>query len=340
MEKNITVITPTLNAEKYLNLCLNSLKKQTGLKNIEILIADGGSSDNTLEICKKYKTKVFQNKLKTSESGKMLCLKEASYDFIAFIDSDNILKDNFFFSKALDIFNRYNVDAVEPIGFEFLKNDSDINKYCSLMGLNDPFEFYMKRFDKMNVIINDFTFSNYTQIFDDIDMKIVKFTKPSLLPSFGANGFIIKKNDLHGVLSINKEMFYFDTDIPIKIYNKKKSFIIGKLKSNLIHYYCRSDKEFIKKQDRRIKDFLYYNKARSREKINIKKTELLSILIKSITVIPIIIDSIKLKNRSKDQLKLLTHIKYFYITFIIYSINVIKFIFTGGKTKIKSRNNW
>ena len=44
MEKNITVITPTLNAEKYLNSCLNSIKKQTGLKNIDILIADGGSS--------------------------------------------------------------------------------------------------------------------------------------------------------------------------------------------------------------------------------------------------------------------------------------------------------
>ena len=95
------------------------------------------------------------------------------------------------------------------------------------MGLNDPFEFYMKRFDKMNVIINDFTFSNYTQIFDNIDMKIVKLQKPSLLPSFGANGFIIKKDNISGVLSLNKDMFYFDTDIPIKIYNKKNHLLLA-----------------------------------------------------------------------------------------------------------------
>lgn len=51
--KKVTIVTPTFNSGEYLEDCINSIKNQT-YKNIEHIIIDGGSSDNTIEIIKKH----------------------------------------------------------------------------------------------------------------------------------------------------------------------------------------------------------------------------------------------------------------------------------------------
>ena len=53
----ITVITATLNSEKYLQEAINSLQKQK-YRNFEHIIVDGGSTDNTLNIIKKNEDKI------------------------------------------------------------------------------------------------------------------------------------------------------------------------------------------------------------------------------------------------------------------------------------------
>lgn len=52
----ISIITPCLNSEKTLKYTLNSILVQD-YKNIEHIIVDGGSTDNTLKILKDYKFK-------------------------------------------------------------------------------------------------------------------------------------------------------------------------------------------------------------------------------------------------------------------------------------------
>jgi len=76
-------------------MCLESIKKQDYPKNkIEIIISDGGSTDRTLEITRKYIQKIFPNPLKTGEAGKAAGIKHATGEIIALIDSDNILPSN------------------------------------------------------------------------------------------------------------------------------------------------------------------------------------------------------------------------------------------------------
>lgn len=50
IEKKVSVIVPIYNAEKYLNKCLESIIGQT-YKNLEIILVDDGSPDNSPEIC-------------------------------------------------------------------------------------------------------------------------------------------------------------------------------------------------------------------------------------------------------------------------------------------------
>lgn len=49
----VSIILPVYNVEKYIDRCLKSLVNQT-MKEIEILIINDGTLDNSMEICKKY----------------------------------------------------------------------------------------------------------------------------------------------------------------------------------------------------------------------------------------------------------------------------------------------
>ena len=57
-EPLITIITATLNSEKYLEESIKSLHRQN-YKNYEHIIIDGGSKDSTLDIIKKYDDNIF-----------------------------------------------------------------------------------------------------------------------------------------------------------------------------------------------------------------------------------------------------------------------------------------
>ena len=53
---DLSVIIPTYNSEKHIKDCFDSLKRQD-YRNFQVLLADGGSTDNTIQIIKKYKEK-------------------------------------------------------------------------------------------------------------------------------------------------------------------------------------------------------------------------------------------------------------------------------------------
>lgn len=55
----VSVVIPTKNTGRFLDICLRSMRSQT-YKNIEIIIVDGNSSDNTIPTAKKYHAKIFQ----------------------------------------------------------------------------------------------------------------------------------------------------------------------------------------------------------------------------------------------------------------------------------------
>ena len=75
---SVSFLIPTLNAASVLEPCLKSIVAQDYPKDkIEIVIADGGSTDKTLVLAKKYGAKIYQNVLKTGEAGKAVAFKKA-----------------------------------------------------------------------------------------------------------------------------------------------------------------------------------------------------------------------------------------------------------------------
>jgi glycosyltransferase involved in cell wall biosynthesis len=87
---DISVIIPTLNEEKYLPRCLKSLVNQAADARTEILVVDGGSTDETVRIAKKYADRVLMKPKAPVGAARNLGAKVAAGDILAFIDADTI----------------------------------------------------------------------------------------------------------------------------------------------------------------------------------------------------------------------------------------------------------
>ncbi|MCL1978118.1 MAG: glycosyltransferase [Candidatus Bathyarchaeota archaeon] len=85
----ISVIIPTRNSAKTLVRCLQSIDYQT-FRQIEIVIVDAFSSDETINIAKKFQTKILQMKGFQSKA-RNIGIQQSTGEFVLFLDSDQVL---------------------------------------------------------------------------------------------------------------------------------------------------------------------------------------------------------------------------------------------------------
>lgn len=88
----VSVILTTKNEEKNITACIKSIKKQN-YPNIEIIVVDNNSTDNTKKIAKRYTKHVF-NKGPERSAQRNFGAKKAKGEFLLFIDSDMELSKN------------------------------------------------------------------------------------------------------------------------------------------------------------------------------------------------------------------------------------------------------
>lgn len=112
----MSVIVPFYNSEKTLRACLQSLDDQT-LKDLEIILVDDGSTDESHAIAKEFKTSYRGDcSVLTKENGgpasaRNCGLEVARGDFVAFVDSDDTV-DSGMFEKMVANADRYDSDIV------------------------------------------------------------------------------------------------------------------------------------------------------------------------------------------------------------------------------------
>ena len=94
MKTDISIIVPIYNSEKHIKKCIDSLVNQT-YKNIEIILVNDGSTDNTENIIKEYRDKrikYFENKNHGIGYSRNFGIKKAIGKYIMFVDSDDYLE--------------------------------------------------------------------------------------------------------------------------------------------------------------------------------------------------------------------------------------------------------
>ncbi|SHM51989.1 glycosyltransferase family 2 protein [Chryseobacterium polytrichastri] len=97
----VSIIVPVYNVENYLAKCLDSLMNQT-LQNIEVLVINDGSKDNSEKIIQQYaqqypeKIKAFSKENGGLSDARNFGIDRATGDFIGFVDSDDYVTETMF----------------------------------------------------------------------------------------------------------------------------------------------------------------------------------------------------------------------------------------------------
>ena len=117
--KTVSVIIPVYNTEKYIEECISSVVNQT-FKDIEIILVDDGSTDNSSKLCDLYSKKYdFINVIHKNNEGLGLTrnagMMKASGRYIIFVDSDDYIEKN----------------TIETVLNKILLDDADVCYYSN-----------------------------------------------------------------------------------------------------------------------------------------------------------------------------------------------------------------
>lgn len=124
----VSIIVPVYNAEKYLDECINSIRQQN-YTNIEIILVDDGSTDNSASICNYHasvdnRITVYRKRNGGVSSARNYGIEKARGEYIAFADSDDILKRELI-ETLLTCLEKNKVDRVCG-GYEHLYEDGHL----------------------------------------------------------------------------------------------------------------------------------------------------------------------------------------------------------------------
>lgn len=124
MKELISIIVPIYNSEKYIKRCIDSIINQS-YRNIEIILIDDGSTDNSRNICEKYsnidsRIKVISKKNGGVSSARNEGITNAKGEYIMFVDADDWIEKEAI-ETLYNALKEHNVDIVR--GNFFCNND-------------------------------------------------------------------------------------------------------------------------------------------------------------------------------------------------------------------------
>lgn len=144
MKKEVSVIVPIYNAHKYLKRCIRSILDQT-YENLDIVLIDDGSQDNSLEICKRFekedqRVRVFHKENGGVSSARNYGIKKAQGEYIVFIDADDRVETSFIES----LLAKAKENSIVICSFVYGDEDGNISASCEMLedsNLNDLNDF-------------------------------------------------------------------------------------------------------------------------------------------------------------------------------------------------------
>lgn len=293
--QKISVCIPTYNNEKTLDECLGFIASQDYPKDlVEVIIIDGGSSDSTLEIAKKYTNILLNNEKRAEEYARTIGVEKSSGGIIAFVDADNFLINRDTLKIVYSCFlDNPEIVFCEPIYYESRITDDNITKYISLIGGDDPVAVYLGIYDRFSYLKNDWTDSRYEVIKKSKNYSTFKLLNIQNMPPLGANVCFIKKDAL---LEINYKPF-LHTDVIFRLLKRNNYF--AKINLGVVHKQNGLIKTFLKKKMRRLNR--KYSDLNREYYFQLSLKNVIFLVLRLIFIFPLIIDAIIGYTRKKDR---------------------------------------
>lgn len=211
MQNNIlvSVVVPVYNVEKYLSRCIDSISRQS-YSNLQIILVDDGSKDNSAVICDEYSKKDTRISVIHKTNGGLsdarnVGIDNAKGDYICFIDSDDFVRETYV-EDLLNAILKYNADIAVCL---FEKGNSD--KFNDVVENKQQNEIILNNIGAVDKLYDEVLNVSMVVAWNKLYSKNLfykirfpvgkvhedEFTTPKLL--FGANKIVI----------INKKDYYY-----------------------------------------------------------------------------------------------------------------------------------
>ncbi len=332
----VSIIIPTLNSARTLDACLTAIRQQDFPRDqVEIVIADAGSSDDTLAIAQRHGVEqIVGNPLRTGEAGKAAGITVSHGDLIALVDSDNILPDASWLRRMTAPFADAEIMGTEPLEYTCRASDSALTRYFALLGMNDPLCLFLGNYDRFCGITGKWTELPVQQTDSGDYLKLT--LEEAHLPTIGANGFVFRRVLLEHV---TWSPYFFDIDIVHQSITAGRPHF-AKVKTGIVHLFCDQLSLFRRKQQRRIHDFLYFAQTRQRtypwQRQN--KPAILQFALYTVLVLPLLTQMVRGMRRHPDK-AWWYHLPVCWITLGVYATATLGRLL-GRKQKALDRGNW
>jgi len=326
----ISVVMPTYNSAHTLERALTSINNQSfPQESVEILVIDGGSTDKTLSIAKKYNCIILKNLRKLPECAKHIGIQNAHGIYCVFLDSDEVLsnKDSFqikymLLQKNNKVKNCLIGGLVNPPDYPF------VNEYASQIG--DPFSYFMYGVNAGNYI-QSLKSKFKSQIVQD--SYILYTVTNETLPICDGGGHFFDLSYLKNNFDIRNEKIV--STIFERMVGKTKCFAIVK-NDFVLHYSNTSVKKYIDKIRWRVIGNIHYSNKNITGFSEREKSQTLTFRIKKLLFIPLsisliwpIYSTVILCLKNKNVLYTL------HILFSFYTATIIAYYYLLGICNIK-----
>lgn len=337
----VSVVIATRNSERTLEFCLSSVRKQVYPALLEIVIADGGSIDNTLNIARKYGAKIIsvpENK-QNAEYNKGVAVNAAKNDVLLMIDHDNILPHKNWLKKMVKpLLDDDQIFGSGVLRFHYDKNMSSVDRYSALFGGADPVPFFFNKSAHQSYLYDDFHLRGEL-ISEEKDYYKVKLDA-ARLPALGGNGAILKRNILKRAKFSPDYFFHIDIHVDLA----KHGFITyAFVKDTIIHLTNNNFIPFLRRRRYFIEKYHFVDRSKRRYSIydpNRDRMILVSFVLYAATFIFPLIDATRGFVKIRDVAWFVHPVMCFGIL-LIYGITTIK---EGAKNvflaRKKGSSNW
>jgi glycosyltransferase involved in cell wall biosynthesis len=334
-EPLVSVILPTLNAERYLDECLGALRAQDWPRErLEIVLADGGSTDRTLEIAETHSVdQLVPNPRKTGEAGKAEAIRHAQGDLLCSIDSDNVVVGADWLRRMTAPFVHPGVVGAEVARFDYRRQDHPINRWHALTGVADPLTLYTGNYARDSLLTGTWTAMPFESEARD-GWELIRL-RPGGVPVLGANGFIVRRSafDL-----VRLGDYFFDLDFVAELV-AAGHVTFARVNAAIRHYFCDGVRGYVRKTRRRADDFLYFASEGERSydwTSEARRRGILRFVVATVLVVPLIWDVLRGMRRRRDMAWWF-HLPACWLTLAIYAVAMVRSRMTP---RMLDRSGW
>ncbi|MBQ2982957.1 MAG: glycosyltransferase family 2 protein [Lachnospiraceae bacterium] len=214
--KKVSVIIPVYNCENYIKRCLDSVIRQT-YNNLEIIVIDDGSKDNSPEICDNYAK--IDNRIKVIHkingglgAARNTGIENATGEYIAFVDGDDWIVDDMY-EYLIHISEKY---SAEICGADMIITSDENKKVKNKEVIEEIYEGDNKIREYLSIGMKqrNSQYSACNKIYKKALFESIKFPVNQLFEDVATNYRLIDKANKF-VVSNKPVYFYYQKSVSI-----------------------------------------------------------------------------------------------------------------------------